>query len=173
MDTVTKNDMKTLPPSFHIANIQNLLTKTESGEKGVFIKQLDKINFLRDQCKEENPYFLALAETWIKDGILESEYTIYGYEHVASHRKNRDGGGVIIYIREDITYNFLTAVSDEMCSMVAVHLTKLNLIIFLAYRPPPNYKNDYRGDTLERSFKDIIIDNICKEVNKHIFERSL
>ena len=108
-----------LPPRFHIANIQNLLS-----EEGMFIKQLDKINFLRDQCKEENPYFLAFAETWIKDGILESEYTIYGYEHVASHRKNRDGGGVIIYIREDITYNFLTAVSDEMCSMVAVHLTK-------------------------------------------------
>ena len=151
-----------LPPRFHIANIQNLLS-----EEGMFIKQLDKINFLRDQCKEENPYFLAFAETWIKDGILESEYTIYGYEHVASHRKNRDGGGVIIYIREDITYNFLTAVSDEMCSMVAVHLTKLNLIIFLAYRPPPNHKNDYHGDTLERSFKDIIIDNICKEINKH------
>ena len=159
--------MRILPTSFHIVNIQNLLTKTETGEMGMFMKQLDKINFLRDQCKDENPYFLALAETWIKDGILESEYTIYGYEHVASHRKSRDGGGVIIYIREDITYNFLTAASDEMCSLVAVHLTKLNLIIFLAYRPPPNYKNDYHGDTLERSFKNIIIDNICKEMNKH------
>merc|ERR1711888_578668 len=74
VDTLTKNDMRILAPSFHIANIQNLLTKTESGEKGMFVKQLDKINFLRDQCKDENPYFLALAETWIKDGILESEY---------------------------------------------------------------------------------------------------
>ena len=79
--------MNALPPSFHIANIQNLLTKTESGEKGMFIKEIDKINFLREQCKEENPYYLALAETWLKDGILESEYTISGYEHVASHRK--------------------------------------------------------------------------------------
>merc|ERR1711888_386498 len=101
VDTLNKNDMRILPPSFHIANIQNLLTKTKSGEKGMFVKQLDKINFLRDQCKDENPYFLALAETWIKDGILESEYTIYGYEHVASHRKSRDGGGSLFYLRED------------------------------------------------------------------------
>ena len=84
----------------------------------------------------ENPYFLALAETWIKDGTMEAEYAIDGYEHVASHWKNREGGRVIIYIRDDITYNFLTSVSDEMCSMVAVHLTSLNLITFLAYRPP-------------------------------------
>ena len=37
----------------------------------------------------------------------------------------------------------------------------------MAYRPLPNHKNNYHGDTLERSFKDIIIDNICKEMNKH------
>ena len=88
------------------------------------------------------------------------EYAIDGYEHVASHRKNREGGEVIIYIREDITYNFLTSVSDEMCSMVAVHLTKLNLIIFLAYRPPPNHKSNYHGDILEKSFNNVVIDNI-------------
>merc|ERR1711888_442801 len=97
----------------------------------------------------ENSYFLAFMETWTKDGTSEAEYAIDGYEHMASHRKNREGGGVIIYIREDITYNFLTSVSDEMCSMEAVHLTRLSLIIFLAYRSPPNHKNDYHGDTLE------------------------
>ena len=89
----------------------------------MFIKVLEKMNFLREQCKVENSYFLALAETLIKDGTMEAEYAIDGYEHVSSHRKNREGGGVIIYIREDITYNLLTSVSDEMCSMVAVHLT--------------------------------------------------
>ena len=149
-----------------MANIQNILTKTESGETGMFIKVLEKMNFLREQCKEENPYFLALFETWIKDGTKEAEYAIDGYEHVTSHRKNREGGGVIIYIRDDITYNFLTSVSDEMCSMVAVHLTNLNLIIFLAYRPPPNYKNKYHGDILEKSFNNVVIDNIHKEMNK-------
>ena len=94
------------------------------------MKLLEKVHFLREQCEEENPFFLALFETWTKVGTIEAECAIDGYGHVSSYRKNREGGGVIIYIREDITYNFLTSVSDEMCSMVAVHLTKLNLIIF-------------------------------------------
>ena len=75
----------TLLPSFHMANIQNILTKTESGVAAMFIKILEKMNFLREQCKEENPYFLALFETWIKDGTKEAEYAIDGYEHVTSH----------------------------------------------------------------------------------------
>ena len=75
-----------------MANILNILTKTTYGEIGMFIKVLEKMNFLREQCKEENPYFLALFETWIKDGTKEAEYAIDGYEPVASHRKNRGGG---------------------------------------------------------------------------------
>ena len=34
--------------TFHIANIQNLLTKTETGERGMFVKKIDTIDFLRD-----------------------------------------------------------------------------------------------------------------------------
>ena len=54
-----------------------------------------------------------------------------------------------------------------MCSIVAVHLEELNLIVFMVYRPPPSYKNIYHGDMLEKSFKDIVIDNIYKEMSKH------
>ena len=79
---------------------------------------------------------------------------------MASHRIKRDGGGVIIYIRKDVSYKILTTVSDEMCSMVAVHLEKLNVIVFMVYRPPPSYKSKYHGEMLEKSFKDIVIKNI-------------
>ena len=47
-----------------------------------------------------------------------------------------------------------------------VHLTNVNLIIFLAYRPPPNHKNNYHGDILEKSFNDVVIDDIHKVMNK-------
>ena len=63
--------------------------------------------------------------------MLEAEFDIDGYTHVASHRVNRDGGGVIIYIRKNVSYKVLTTVSDEMCSMVAVHLEELNFIVFM------------------------------------------
>ena len=67
-----------------------------------------------EQCEEERPYFMAFAETYLKEEIKEAEFNIKGYSHVASHRKKREGGGVIIYINEDLTYQHLISVSDEM-----------------------------------------------------------
>ena len=126
--------------TFHVANIHNLLTKTETGENEMFVRKIEKMDFLRDQSGEEEPLFLAYCETGLTKRILEAEFSIDGYTHVASHRVNRRGGGVIIYIRQDVPYKILTTVSDEMCSMVAVHLEKLNAIVFMAYRPPMSYK---------------------------------
>ena len=48
---------------FHVANIQNLLTKTETGERGMFVRKMEKMDFLRDQSGEEEPLFLAYCET--------------------------------------------------------------------------------------------------------------
>ena len=50
-----------------MANIQNLLAKRERKNKNNFIKDIEKIKFLREMCKEEKPYFLAFAETWLND----------------------------------------------------------------------------------------------------------
>ena len=126
-------------PKFHVANIQNLLTKKELGKNGMFMREIEKMKFLRDTCREEKPYFLAFAETWLKDHMKEAEYEIEGYSYVASHRKNREGG-VIIYIDNDVTYKFLISNSDEMCSIVAIYLEELNLIVFMVYRPPQTIK---------------------------------
>ena len=43
--------------TFHMANIQNILTKTETGERGMFLRKIDKMGFLRDQCEEDYPLF--------------------------------------------------------------------------------------------------------------------
>ena len=140
--------------------------------KGIVIKEIEKIKFLREMCKEERPYFLAFAETWLNDKMKEAEYEIEGYSHVASHRKNREGGGTIVYIDNGATYKPLVSVSDKMCSIVAVHLEELNLIVFMVYRPPPNNKDKgngkdiYHGDKLERSFDDIVLSNINKVISK-------
>ena len=59
----------------------------------MFVRKIDKINFLKDQCEEKDPLFLAYGETCLKKDILEAEFSIDGYTCVASHRVNRDGGG--------------------------------------------------------------------------------
>ena len=149
-----------------MANIQNLLTSV-CGEKGFYLTQKEKIKFLREQCQEEIPYFLAFAETYLKESVKEAEYEIEGYAHATSHRIKRIGGGVIIYVRNDLMYDTLVSESDEMCSLVAIYINDLNLILFMAYRPPPNHKNHYHGEILEYSFKNIIIDNIKKVMMKY------
>ena len=106
----------------------------------MFIREIEKIKFLRDLCSEEKTYFLAFAETWLKDSMKEAEYEIEGYSYVASHRKNKDGGGVIIYIDNNVTFKFLISISDEMCSIVAIYLEELNFIVFMVYRPPQTIK---------------------------------
>ena len=47
-----------------------------------------------------------------------------------------------------------------MCSIVAVYINELKLIVFMIYRPPPNYKSIYHGEVLEKSFNSIVIKNI-------------
>ena len=101
-----------------------------------------------EQCQEEKPYFMAFAETCLKKRIKEVEFEIRGYSHVTSHRKNRKGGGVIIYINDNLTYQTWVSVSDEICSMIAIHVNKLNTVVFIVYRPPPCYTNIYHGEIL-------------------------
>ena len=51
-----------------------------------------------------------------------------------------------------------------MCSMVAIYVNELNLIIFMVYRPPPNHKNHFHWEVLVKSFKEIVLDNIYKVI---------
>ena len=54
-----------------------------------------------------------------------------------------------------------------MCSIVAVFINELNLIVFMIYRPPPDYDTVYHGEMLEKSFKTIVINNICRIMNDY------
>ena len=84
------------------------------------------------------------------------------YSHAASHRQRRKGGGVIIYINNELTYQTLISASDEMCSIVAVYINELSLIVFMVYIPPPDYDTCYHDELLEKSFNTIVIENIYK-----------
>ena len=129
--------------------------------------QHKKLPFLREECSLNEPYFLAFAETHLKDTIKEAEFNIPDYSYAASHRQRRKGGGVIIYINNKFTYQTLVSASDEICSTIAVYINELNLIVFMIYRPPPDYDTQYHGEILEESFKTIVIDNIYKVLKDH------
>lgn len=147
--SINKNEIYI--PKFHVANIEGLISKNA---------QHKKIPFLREVCAIEKPYFLAFAKSHLKEGIKDAEFNIPDYSYCASHRQKRKGGGVVIYINNNFTYQTLVTASDTMCSMVAVFINELNLIVFMIYRPPPDHSTVYHGELLEKSFKNIVIDNI-------------
>ena len=140
-------------PNFIFANIGGLLSETG---------RVAKIPILTKDCIDNNPFFLAFTESHLNDSSKEAEYHIPNYTHITCNRKGRSKGGVIIYLHNHLTYVLLEKAADEMCSLLAVHIREINLVLFLAYRPPPDYDGQYHGRLLEGSFNSVIISNISK-----------
>ena len=150
----------TKPPSFMFANINSLTSC--SG-------RIAKIPILEEECNNEQYLFVAFTESHIDDTTKEKEYHIQGYTSIICNRTHRMGGGVIIYLRNNLSYKLLTKTSDRMCSFLAIYINELKLALLLAYRPPPDYSpknhNMYNGIPLFQSFKNIIIDQINLTIN--------
>ena len=137
--------------SFMFGNIYGLLSQAG---------RVAKIPILQRDCHDNKYLFLAFTESHLNNTSKEAEYHIPGYSHILCNREERSMGGVILYIKNDLTYKILTSKSDNMCSLLAIKINELDVTVFLAYRPPP--KND--GLNLEASFNEIVIENIEREI---------
>ena len=84
------------------------------------------------------PAVFMLCETWLDSSIGDSEIDIPGY-HVIRNDRNRNGGGVLIYIRSDIVFNLRTDLINESLEAVWVDIllpkTK-PILVGSIYRPP-------------------------------------
>lgn len=57
--------------------------------------------------KEMKPAILALSETRLIGEIEDSEVNVPGYSIVRCDAENRNTGGVMLYIRDDIKYDIV------------------------------------------------------------------
>ncbi|MEL7196428.1 MAG: reverse transcriptase domain-containing protein [Bacteroidota bacterium] len=139
--------------SFLFGNIDGLLSR--SG-------RIAKIPILEEDSRQNNYLFMALTESHLNDTSLEAEYNISGYSHILGNRIGRQGGGVILYINNNLSYEVINYASDDMCSLLAVTIRELKLTIILIYRPPGSSKpgSKYNGQALLDSFDNIILRNI-------------
>ena len=94
----------------------------------------DEIESLAHQL---NLAAICLTETKLDDLVHESGYAISGYNIEYKHR-TRKGGGVCIYVRDDIPYVRATKVESKVLEHVSIDMTvrgkKFNLNVL--YRPP-------------------------------------
>ena len=67
---------------------------------------LPKLDELRLICYDHVPHIVCIVETWLDDTVTNCELSIPNYQIVRLDR-NRHGGGVMLYIRDDLSYNIL------------------------------------------------------------------
>ena len=63
---------------------------------------VNKMEELELYVHEEKPHIIAITETWGNSKIENSEISFEGYQTFRKDRKDRIGGGVLLYIRNDI-----------------------------------------------------------------------
>ena len=87
------------------------------------------------------------------DSIYDSEISIPDYTVSRCDRSSRGGGGVCIYIRQDICHNVCLSYSNSVCEILIVKLLDPSLIIILMYRPPSSSLSEFDDVTSRaRSF---------------------
>ena len=100
-------------------------------------RQLWKIPYLRNLVPSTNFHylFIAITESRLKPCNSEAQIQINNYNTFKSDRKNRDCGGVLLYIRTDIPLTKSDTYDDDTCEGVFCVSDPLKLIIVCLYKP--------------------------------------
>ena len=99
------------------------------------ISKLDQLKLLAQKTKAA---IICVSETWLDSSVTDTEINTPGYL-VTCRDRNREGGGVCIYVREDLAFNPRNDLNDSELESVWIELclpkTK-PILIGCAYRPP-------------------------------------
>ena len=85
----------------------------------LFARYRQKNNILTDYC-DSSIMFICLCETFLHEGILDSEVQIPGFIIVRSDRVSRPGGGVCLYLRKNLIYKICLKYSNSVCDLLIV-----------------------------------------------------
>ena len=142
--------------NFVFANIQGLITE----------KNNCKIKYLETLLNEEKFDFAIITESHLhkcKDGcersIEDSEVKITNYNIFRTDRTERTKGGCCIFLKENLKKEILISKSNDCVELLGIKMEKLNLYIFVIYRPPNSEK-----DKFEEMIKEIR--NTLKDIAK-------
>ena len=137
---------------------------------GSLLKHFDEIRIFVDEYK---PHILGLNETRLSDDVEDDDLFIEGYSIVRRDR-NRNGGGVAIYISDDIPYSTRPDIDTGIESVsIQVNIPFIKPIIFTCvYRPPGSkvalFENiEARFSILDHEHFEFLVsgDFNCNQVN--------
>ena len=100
---------------------------------------LPKIDILR-LFINKNPFdVIAVSETWLKPSVTNAEINIANYSIARQDRKDKTGGGTVIYVRNGLPYRSRTDLQNNYSESCWIEITRRNtksLFISSVYRPP-------------------------------------
>ena len=99
---------------------------------------LPKISEIRLLAEKSRAAVIAITETWLDNTISDSEVSIDGYSLIRKDR-NRNGGGVCIYIMNRYAFNRREDISSSEDELLwaEIHLPKSRpIVVGVCYRPP-------------------------------------
>ena len=56
---------------------------------------------------------------------------------------DKQGGGVGLYLRNDLTGEILGSADNGVCELLVVHIHQLNTVVAVAYRPPDTRLSEF------------------------------
>ena len=86
-----------------------------------------------------------MTETWLHSGVFDAEvsHDFPGYVLYRCDREGRQGGGVALYLRNDLTGEVIGSEDNGVCEVLAVHVHQLNTVIIVLYRPPDTRLSEF------------------------------
>ena len=122
---------------------------------------LIKVPLFRALLATEKPEIVGITETWIHTNTrdFEGEFEIPGYKTFKKDRLDREGGGVMLYVRGHL--DPVECKIETEHEMVGVVLNKLEkkLHIYLVYRPP--HQSAESDESLYSNLSTIIRNKFC------------
>lgn len=110
---------------------------------------------------------IAVTETWLKPHITNAQIAIPKYQALRSDRKQRDRGGTLMYIHEDIPFTEEESFDNGYCELVVCTTKPSDTIIASLYRPPDTsdelfspmlvFLQKYIDEATKNKHKEVII----------------
>jgi hypothetical protein len=119
----------------------------------------------------DNIFCLILCETKTKKSE-EKNYVLHGFYQIASSRENRDGGGIMMFIKE---YNNKIVLIDKHMSETYeyVNASINDILIYGIYRPPDTNKisfiNEIEKNILSNKYEKLIL---CGDININLLNEN-
>ncbi|KAG5864358.1 hypothetical protein JTB14_012901 [Gonioctena quinquepunctata] len=102
------------------------------------------INELREFSKENSYSIICITESWLNDSILDETVSLPGYNIFRSDRINSGGGGVPIYVKQNIQ-SFVNDLSSNHTEQLWITITVDNTqyTIGVIYRLPKQQLTEF------------------------------